>query len=182
MGTNPTIQPVQGRFQTASYANLLSQKHFFEPNWQDFPVQYPKHALTVHGWGCSQGCTKPVTPGNSKLQLRDELTAVAPPPHIEECYEQCLSFFYRSCSPSKKERLTLLRRKFGNNLLLVRYKPQQGQLLLFPKCVMIHMQQKLCPHEVKKASFIVCMQMGHKKSLSSSTLIRVDDEESPPRR
>ncbi len=112
----------------------------FEPNWQDFPVQHPKHALTVHGRGCSQGCTKPVTPGNSKLQLRDELTAVSPPrPHVEECYEQCLSFFYRSCSPSKKERLTLLRRKFGNNLLLVRYKPQQGQLLLFPKCVMIHM-------------------------------------------
>jgi hypothetical protein len=53
---------------------------FFEPNWQDFSVQHPKHALTVHGWGCSQGCTKPITPGNSKLQLRYELTAVSPPP------------------------------------------------------------------------------------------------------
>jgi hypothetical protein len=43
--------------------------------------------------------------------------------------------FNRSLYPN----LTFWRRKLGNSWLFVRYNPQQGQLLLLLRCVIIHM-------------------------------------------
>lgn len=64
----------------------------------------------------------------------------------------------------KKGKITLLSRKLGWIWSCTRWAPQEGQVDLFLRCVLMHLKQKVWPQGVANASSMVSTQMGHARS------------------